>query len=245
MPFEIKASEVHDMLRKMTRGESLNDYQKGLQKRGLKTVTEVQALIDETWQFLANPPVEMFYIASMTNKRDAWTRFKSSTYRRYTRLQDVGATKKQTALLSKNLQRWVLEKTFTWLLERLDLAGADAVSKFSDAFLIGDATSRMANMYEWQAWAKLIAQFTDFGRILNNVWYGSSVHNPMLQIADWVAYCSNQFASDRPVGMERMPQLAPRYRGYPDNLIGRGWIFNPKLTPMQELRYKQRVKGRG
>ena len=119
-------------------------------------------------------------------------------------------------------------KAFDWLLQRLDYLGKDVDYKFSHAIVIGDETALQRTLYRSQGDTQAgLKGYTDLPRVVNNVCFGSSLYNPCLQIADWVALAVRGWAESRPTGSQRLGQLLRSFRGYPDNVLGRGIVPIP------------------
>ena len=86
-----------------------------------------------------------------------------------------------------------------------------------------------------------LGKFSDLPAIVNKSWFGSSLHDPCLQIADWVAYAVRIWAERC---SPKIKLLMPHFRGYPDldNIIGKGIVLCPKKECFPKLELKDSVE---
>jgi hypothetical protein len=89
--------------------------------------------------------------------------------------------------------------------------------------------------------AGLGREFSDLPAILNRPWWGASLYEPCLQIADWVAFAIRRWVEGKPTLLR---QLLPNFRGYPDPdwLLGRGIVCCPNKEcfpqlPLEEVNF--------
>jgi len=223
---EAKSSALHDLRDRLAKGQPpQSKLQKRLVEEGLDTVSELDSLIDALWDFLADPGIEIKYLASLAVKNEVWEQFRSLEFQLW-RLRNGKDTN-----LTSELARFLGEKTFEWLLQRVEYLGDDPDFAFSEALVVGDETSTAKMMYRSQAEAQAgFRQFTDLPKLLNNVWFGSSLHNPCLQMADWIAFACRRWAQGDNIGAVRLKQIMKYFRGYPFEILGRGIVVNPSRT---------------
>jgi hypothetical protein len=221
---EAKSSDLYDLHNRLVTGKPLHtNCQRRLYAHGLNTPQRAQALIDDCWDYLAHPPTGIRYLASVALKQVVWKQYKSVLYGSLPLPPN-----KPSAAARKELSRFIGEITFGWLLQRLEYLGQETTFPFLDAFLVGDESEVRALMYDSQAEAQAgFGQFTQLSRIVNNVWFGSSLHNAPLQIADWIAFVARLWLSQNPEGSRRLGQIKANFRGYPNRIKGRGIVVNP------------------
>jgi len=232
---EAKASDLHALRKKLGNLQSLGDVHKPFCDWGLNTPRKVDALIADIWEFLAQPTTPLIYLASVANKSKTLEKFQESEYQRF---QEIQAAEQKSGLrnLRRELGLYVGERAFGWLLQRLNYMGNIGERAFADAFIIGDENAVAVAMYKSQALAQAGAdKYTDLPKIVNNVWFGSSAHNPCLQIADWVAYAVRNWAEKRQAANMRLKGMLHNFRGYPDNVFGWGIVAIPDQAAFPKL----------
>ena len=232
---EAKSSDLYELRRRLDKGKPLTSTQSAIYKWGLKTSGKVDALIEDIWDFLANPPKDMRYIASVANKSATWGKFKMQEYQRFQQIYKT-YPKRIPKELGRSLVHFIGEKSFEWLLQRLNFLGNPSEMNFTGVLLIGDESSISTLMYNSQASAQAgLSKFTTLPKIMNNVWFGSSLHNPCLQIADWVAYAVRTWAEKRQASNMRLKSILPSFRGYPNTILGRGIVTIPNQHSFPKL----------
>jgi len=138
--------------------------------------------------------------------------------------------------IGMELSLFIGEKAFEWLLQRLNYLGNPGEKNYSDAFLIGDENAVTTSMYKSQALAQAgFSNYTSLPKIANNVWFDSSAHNPCLQLADWVAFAVRTWAEKSGDTNMRLQELLPNFRGYPNNVMGRGIVPIPSEDAFPKL----------
>lgn len=228
---EAKSSELHNMLRSLGKKSSLNEVQQKLFDHGLNTTTKVNNLIEAIWGFLARPPTQIKYLAVIAHKKTCWLGFRTTQFNQWDILRQSSSRRKANLkVLRGELEAFLVKHTYEYLLQRLQYLGEDPDFDFSDAFVIGDQTSRTKVMLETQAGIQSgLGKFSDLPAIVNRTWFGSSLYDAHLQIADWIAFAVRTWAEAKEHS-SRIIQLLPNFRGYPDpdKLIGRGIVLCPR-----------------
>jgi len=230
---EVKSSDIYDLRKRLRGSQPLKAEQKPLYNMGLNTTQRVDELIDNIWEFLSTPPVSYIYLASLANKEKTWRRFKESRYEEFLEMHRL---RQSTKGIRMELSLFIGEKAFEWLLQRLNYMGNPGEKDYPGAFLIGDENAVTTSMYKSQARAQAgFSNYTSLPKIANNVWFGSSAHNPCLQIADWVAFAVRTWAEGRQDTNTRLSGLLPNFRGYPNNIMGWGIVPIPSEDDFPKL----------
>ena len=241
---EIKSSDLHDMRGKLRRGAELHKSQSALFAHGLNSAGRVDALIEDIWNFLANPSVPAKYIAVCVDKTSVW---RSSHEAQYAKWQSIQAgpkgERKGEKALRADLSNSVLSPAFDYLLQRINYLGGDVGFKYKDALVIGDQSAVDSLMHQSQARVQAgHGYFTDLPRLVNNVWFGSSRYNAPIQMADWIAYAVRIWSERRSEGFARLVQVLPRFRGYPGRIGGQGIVVVPKENGFPMLHHSRQTE---
>lgn len=240
---EVKSSELCNLLNRL-QGDNKADLQKNQEimfSHGLNTTNKVNELIKEIYAFLSKPPITIKYLATIANKHEVWQQFYDSQFNQWRILRQsfLGEsnsevkhlTKKQIKRLSSNLSISLVKSTYEFILQRLDYLSQDndEYFDFSDAFVIGDESSDSTVMLKAQAeiQAGLGEHFSQLPTIVNRPWFGSSLHDPCLQMADWIAFAVRRWAEESTAYSHRIKQLLPSFRGYPEKILGNGIVLCP------------------
>lgn len=229
---EAKSSELCDMLHKLKRKTRLQNVQQKMFNYGLNTIERVSELIEAIFDFLSKPPVTIKYIAVIASKQDAWYKFRDSQINQWRILVQAPKEeypRKEINKLSNDLSSFLVKYAYEFLLQRVDYLSRDGDFDFSDAFIIGDETADTSVMLKTQAeiQAGLGTHFSLLPTIVNRPWFGSSLHDPCLQIADWIAFAVRTWAEENTAYSHRIRQLFPNFRGYPDKVLGSGIVLCP------------------
>ena len=80
---EVKSSDLYDLRRKLRQGPGLRESQKVLFAHGLNSVGRVDGLIEDIWEFLAEPSVPMKYLAACVEKDSAWRKLRRDRFARW------------------------------------------------------------------------------------------------------------------------------------------------------------------
>lgn len=114
--------------------------------------------------------------------------------------------------------------------------------KYSDAFIIGDESAASTVMLRTQAeiQAGLGKHFSQLQTIVNREWFGSSLHEPCLQMADWLAFLVRVWAEGSGTYSNDIKRVLPSFRGYPDKVLGSGIILCPDRSCFPNLPQKLR-----
>jgi hypothetical protein len=235
---EAKSSDLYAMLTRLQMGKPLSATQNLLFQNGLNTSERVEDLINDLWRLLANHPARMRYLGSVTFKHSVWQKYRKSEYADWKAAPD-----KVSKGTKKALSQFVGEKTFEYLLQRLQYLGDDREFPFTDAVLVGDQSAIDKLMYTSQAEAQAgLGHFTMLPKLLNNVWFGSSLHNPSLQMADWVAFACRLWAERKtPRGVSPLGYIVHRFRGYPNRVKGVGIAVNPAKANVPAMPQRVRI----
>lgn len=247
---EAKSSELHDMLGSLRNKSKLNRVQQKMYGHGLDTEAKVRALIASICGFLAKPPVSVKYLAVVIHKRATWEQFCTDQFNqwqilRQPREQPIKGARTSANVLRDHMTSFLVKHAYKYLLQRLQYLSKDPDIDFSDAFVVGDQSSSTKVMLETQAeiQAGLGKEFSDLPTILNRPWWGSSLHDPCLQIADWIASAVRRWAEGKPTLLKH---LLPNFRGYPDpdRVIGRGIVLCPDKECFPRLPLEESVSKR-
>lgn len=233
---EVKSSELNDMFGALRKKSKLNEAQQKMHDHGLDTVDKVSNLIEAIFGFLAKPPVAARYLAVAVNKAETWQQFRAEQFARWRIIQQSKQNSK-TAIknLRVQLASFLVRHAYEYLLQRLEYLSKDKDFDFSDAFLVGDQSSDTRAILETQAEIQAgLGKFSDLPAIENRSWWGSSLYDPCLQIADWIAFAVRRWAEG---DSSPIKQLLPNFRGYPDpdRLIGRGIVLCPNKECFPKL----------
>ena len=227
---EAKSSELHNMLRCLKRGSSLQKVQQKIFDHGLNTIDKVDNLIDAILSFLEKPPVQVRYLAVIVNKEEAWQQFQTDQINQWRILKQLQESSRgEIKRLNSELSSFLIKHTYEYLLQRLEYLSKDADFNFGDAFAVGDQSSSTKLILETQTGIQAgFGKFSDLPAIVNKSWFGSSLHDPCLQMADWIAFAVRKWAEGKEY-LTRIRQLLPNFRGYPDpdKLLGKGIVLCP------------------
>ncbi len=185
---------------------------------GLNSTEKVNRLIEAILDFLSKPPVTIRYLATVAHKQEVWQQFRSNYINKWRMLAQSHHknSKREIKKLSEGLSSFLVKYTYEFLLQRLDYLSRDGDFDFSDAFVIGDESSDIKVMLKTQAeiQAGLGESFSLLATIVNRPWFGSSLHDPCLQMADWIAFAVRTWAEGSMAYSHRIKQLLPNFRGY-------------------------------
>ena len=227
---EVKSSDLYNLRRKLKQGRGLRESQRALVEHGLGTFERANRLIDDIWQFLAEPPVPIKYLAVCADKNSAWRRFSRDRFAEWQAMQDLPNTERVGQKpLRAELSNLILARAFGHLLQRIDNLGGDRDFEYRDAMVIGDQSAVTRLMHESQAGIQSRQGFlSNMPRLVNNVWFGSSRFSPQLQMADWIAFAVRTWAEGKREGFERLGQVSRHFRGYPDHVKDHGIVLWPE-----------------
>lgn len=226
---EVKSSDLHDLPKHLQSGKPLNDVQAKMFSYGLNTTTKVNKLIEAVWGFLEKPPVPIKYLAVIANKVEVWQNFRSTQFNQWITLEQLGKNHKDKNLRCE-LEAFLIKHTYEYLLQRLEYLSKDPDFSFTDSFVVGDQSSSIKVILETQAGIQAgQGKFSELPAIVNRSWFGSSLHDPCLQIADWIAFAVRKWAEGKGSLCHRIEKILPNFRGYPDKdkLIGWGIVLCP------------------
>ncbi len=234
---EVKSSDLYDLRRKLRRGPGLRESQKALFSHGLNSIDRVDQLIEDIWEFLADPPFPVKYLAACVHKESAWNTFHQRRFARWESMQSLPKPERiGEKSLRAELSNFILGRAFEHLLREIDDLGGDLDFEYHDAMVIGDQSAVSQLMHESQAGIQAgRGYFTNAPRLVNNVWFGSSRFSPQLQMADWIAYAMRTWAEGRREGLDRLGQVQHRFRGHPDRVSVSGISLVPNNDGFPEL----------
>lgn len=212
---------------------------------GLNTEEKANELIESIFNFLSEPPVAIKYLATVANKHEVWGKFCHNSFSKWSILTQLHRRNSKMTIrnLRDELSSFLVKYTYEFLLQRLDYLSRDEDFDFSDAFIIGDETSDTSVMLKTQAeiQAGLGAHFSLLPTIVNRPWFGSSLHDPCLQMADWIAFAVRTWAEESMAYSHRIKQLLPRFRGYPEKILGSGIVLCPNKECFPNLPLENNV----
>lgn len=225
---EAKVSDLQDMVNRLRRSVALKNSQKNMFKNGLNSQGKIQALIQSIYHFIASPNVPVRYLATCANKGEYWNKFYQEKFDRWQYLTQANNGTESKKTIGKEMSSSLLRNMYHFLLQRLQLLSTDNNFEFSDSFVVGDETSSAKILLAKQSAVQAgLDKHGDLPSIVNKSWFGSSLHEPCLQIADSVAYTVLNWAEKRDA--TTLKTLLPNFRGYPkvDKIIGKGIVCCP------------------
>lgn len=181
------------------------------------THSEIDATIKAVWQFLSSPTCSAIYLAATFNKEAYWSRFSKDEYQLWQTSQDG----KAGALLKSKIE----QDAFYFLVQRVQYLMEE---RSGHRVLIGDESIH-------SIFTNGDALYTNASRIVTTVAFGSSAHSPIIQIADWIGFAVVTWCRRLDYGHRALHALLPRFRGYPDHIVGRGILLNPDNYPFPDL----------
>lgn len=79
--------------------------------------------------------------------------------------------------------------------------------------------------------------FTKAENIINNVVFGSSLHNPGLQISDWIAFAIRNWATNQnPHIISKFNEIKHKFRDGENGAFGRGIVLIPNKTDFPTIK---------
>ena len=134
---EVKSSDLYDLRRKLRRGPGLRESQKALFAHGLNSVGRVDGLIEDIWEFLAEPSVPMKYLAACVEKDSAWRKLRRDRFARWRSMQSVPRAERiGEKPLRAELSNFILGRAFEHLLRGIDDLGGDLDFEYHDAMVM-------------------------------------------------------------------------------------------------------------
>ena len=104
----------------------MRESQKALFEHGLDTVGRANRLIEDIWNFLADPPVPIRYLATCADKDSAWRKFSTDQFAKWQSMQDLPKPERVGQKpLRAELSNLILERAFEYLLQRIDYLGGE------------------------------------------------------------------------------------------------------------------------
>lgn len=245
---EAKSAELCDMLFKLERKSRLQNAQQKMFSFGLNTPQKVNELIEAVFSFLSKPPTAVKYLAAIVKKNDAWQEFRFDSINQWQILSksSLRNSRSRAKKLSDELSSFLVKYIYEFLLQRLDYLSRDGEDAFQflDAFVVGDESADSSVMLRTQAeiQAGLGKHFSPLPTIVNRPWFGSSLHDPCLQMADWVAFAVRTWAEESKAYSHRIEQLLPSFRGYPEKILGNGIVLCPNKECFPDLTSRDDVE---
>ena len=216
---ELKLSVYLSILNKLKNNVPLTAKEKQYIIMNLEK-SKYNSLLIEIFEYIMNTNITLLGIS--IHKNSNWLRFTKDTYHQY--LSADGITKNK---LKGLLTDQILSNALPYLLQRLQYY-LEEVSGIS--IVIGDENSYERNMHIAHASKPAgISKYTDLSLIVNNVVFGSSIYNPVLQLADVVAHALNRWSRSRDDDpyAKIIDQIKDKFRGAPSHIVGKGVVLNP------------------
>jgi hypothetical protein len=234
---EAKSSELYSMAKLLDGKRQLNLTQQNMFDHGLDTASKVNNLIEAIWDFIAKPQIMVRYLAVVANKERAWEEFRNAQFGSWKILNELPRNQQEGIKpLRKELASFLVRHAHVFLLQRLEYLSKDQDFGFTDAFVVGDESSDTKDMLQAQAAVQAgLGKFTELPSLVNRSWFGNSLYDPCLQIADWVAFAVRTWAELKPMCSSRINQLLPHFRGYPNEVLGRGIVLCPNAEGFPNL----------
>ena len=224
---EWKSADMYDIYRRIRGNGTLRlDQLRFLQQR-TPPLVEIEAWIKGTWDFISGLPPEVIFLSSVVKKQEYWLRYCDRDYKTFRIIKKHGMEHelKRYHQLRTHLKNDVQKKAFKWLLQRLHYLMEDKNN--SETIVIGDEMTDPGQLKECQCYMQAgYERYTSGKNIVNNVVFGSSIYNPPIQIADWLAFAVRNWAIQARHTKERLGDIIHQFRDYP-NVAGRGIVLIP------------------
>jgi hypothetical protein len=235
MGIEVKRTDLREHARRLAAGRPVKVK---CSSWGAVTIAQLQELEEALWSLLASES-RVTFIAVVFDKVAYWEKWHLFAFDRFRGATELGLTQAERAELRTHLSDSVASKAFEWgVLDRVNLLMEHREK--APCILIGDQGSQPDKWHARHDWKQRGgATYTDAKHLVSNVAFGSSMFNPGLQIADWVACAVRLWATDE----DRAPldRLAPRFRRGPNSALkGFGLVVRPSVVTFPPL---PRVRG--
>lgn len=193
------------------------------------TTDDLSALIHATWELLVSLPSAV-YLGTVTHKETYWRRFHREMYQDYLEENDTKAKQK---IRKRNLELCIQDTAFTYLLQRIQYLMEDCDGI---CVVIGDENKYQPDLYAAHGRVKDgHVPYTNAPRIVTNVVFGSSQYTAGIQAADWVGFALQHWARGAPFTQGLLANLIPHFRGYPNQVRGRGIVLLPDNYPFPSV----------
>jgi hypothetical protein len=236
---EVKSSDLQYMLKHISNKASINKPSQTIMiAYGMDTEDKLKKIIESIYDYISNPIVPMKYLAVCANKSEVWQKFYPEKINKW----ELDQNRKQ---LGNELSIFLLKRMYEYLLQRLQYLSKDTDFEFSDSFIIGDEISNSKTILNIQSDVQAgLGKFSDLPAVVNRSWFGSSLHDPCLQIADWVTFAVRTWAEKDINSPLRM--FLPKFRGYPDfdNILGKGIVCCPDKKSFPDLLQNIEIEAR-
>ena len=134
---EVKSSDLYDLRRKLRQGPGLRESQKSRFAHGLNSIGRVDQLIEDIWEFLAEPSFPVKYLAACIHKDSAWRTFHQRRFARWESMQGVPKAERiDEKPLRAELSNFILGRAFEHLLRGIDDLGGDLDFEYHDAMVM-------------------------------------------------------------------------------------------------------------
>lgn len=218
---EAKVSDLRDMAERLRKHNHLKTSQSNMFKHGLDSLDKIDSLIKGIYNFVSNPVVHIKYLAACGQKEEYWQSYFKDKIYKWKYLIQTKDTSGSSKTIGKELSQSLLRIMYEWLLQRLQFLSSDPGYEFTDSFVVGDETSNYKTLLTKQSVVQAgFGKHSDIPTVVNKSWFGSSLHEPCLQIADSIAYAVKYWAEGR--GIHYLKNILPNFRGYPDRVKSQG-----------------------
>ena len=223
---EPRATDLYSLSRSIGSSKQLEPNKKRLVDAGLNTESLVDAFIQDIYRFLSAPPVPVKYVGAVTHKIKFFERQSQYfAWQKAKKQNDVTTRNKLSELLAEK----VTINSFEWMAQRANSLADDEDEgkdfRYTDGFIVGDESAFSGKRIQKRqalAQAGFSQPFSNLDHLVNRCWFGSSLHDPCLQIADWIAYTLRRWAEQKEDAEARLKQIQHLFRGYPNKVFTRG-----------------------
>ncbi|MTI80067.1 MAG: DUF3800 domain-containing protein [Firmicutes bacterium] len=226
---EAKSADLYNLYDKLRNNANLRIEEQRLVDDYWLDENKVSSFIRSIWDYLSTMDNDVTYLGAAVNKHEFWKKFKPDEYDYYNFLVQNNASKRDKKSIRMRLQEALVSKAFEYLLQRTQYLMED---NEGECIVIGDETCHSNNFYSSQAFLQAgFGNYTNAENIINNVVFGSSLHNPGLQISDWIAYAIRNWATDKNSHIiSRFNEIKHNFRNGKNNPFGRGIVLIPSKS---------------
>ncbi|MDA8065175.1 MAG: DUF3800 domain-containing protein [Thermaerobacter sp.] len=218
---ELTSSDTYELWSRKYRGKPIDDNKPSARFSHLNEM-ELSRL-KGVWDYISGLQ-DAILLGIAVHKKANWVRFRNKEWNDWNATGRGRETRKEKKDLASSLEWQIWENAFHYLLQWLQYFLDD---QDGHGILIGDECTTYRHLYKFhESIAAGDDTYTNAENIINNVVFGSSYHNPGIQIADWVAYAINGWARGIEAVGQHLTEILPKFRDYP-NVKGRGLVLNP------------------
>jgi hypothetical protein len=228
---EAKWTDVNEYRNRVRKGRSVDDERLSVYRDQKVTPEQIDTLEESIITFI-EAETEITLLASAFRKEKYWQLFHGYELGLFAEMRarkPEGKEKQEQEARRTSLRQAVCSKSFEWgVLERVHFLMEDRGN--CPCIIIGDSCSAVisANWHQGQDRKQTgsAPRYTDAPNVVTNVAFGSSIHSPGLQLADWVASGVRRWALGRSPDFLR--RWRPRFRGAENPTIaGGGLVLKP------------------